>query len=52
MLKAGLTGNIGSGKSIISEVFSILGVPVYHADKESRDLLLHPDVKAEIVSLL
>lgn len=52
MLKAGLTGNIGSGKSIISEVFSILGVPVYHADKESRELLLDPGVKAEIVSLL
>lgn len=52
MLKVGLTGNIGSGKSIISEVFSTLGVPVYHADKVSRDLLLDPGIKAEVVTLL
>jgi dephospho-CoA kinase len=51
MLKVGLTGNIGSGKSIISEVFSTLGVPVYHADKVSRDLLLDPGIKAEVVTL-
>jgi dephospho-CoA kinase len=51
MLKAGLTGNIGSGKTIISQVFSTLGVPVYHADKESRDLLLDSAVKVEIVTL-
>ncbi|MGA3012726.1 MAG: dephospho-CoA kinase [Bacteroidales bacterium] len=52
MLKVGLTGNIGSGKSIISEVFSTLGVPIYHADKESRDLLLYPGVKEEVLDLL
>jgi dephospho-CoA kinase len=48
MLKAGLTGNIGSGKSLISEVFSIFGVPVYHADQESRKFLSDPSVKENI----
>ena len=50
MLKVGLTGNIGSGKSLISEVFSIYGVPVYHADQESRKLLHDPLVKEKILS--
>jgi dephospho-CoA kinase len=50
MLKVGLTGNIGSGKSIISEIFSTLGVPIYHADQESKKFLNDTGVKAEIVS--
>ena len=51
MLKVGLTGNIGSGKSLVSEVFSIYGVPVYHADQESRKFLSDPVVKEKILSL-
>jgi dephospho-CoA kinase len=50
MLKVGLTGNIGSGKSIISKIFSIYGVPVYHADQESGKFLSDPFVKEKIVS--
>ncbi len=50
MLKVGLTGNIGSGKSFISEVFSIYGVPVYHADQESRKFLFDPFVKEKILA--
>jgi dephospho-CoA kinase len=51
MLKVGLTGNIGSGKSIVTEIFSIFGVPVYHADQESRKFLGDPFVKEKILSL-
>ena len=36
MHKVGLTGNIGSGKTIIAQIFSMLGVPVFHADLEAR----------------
>jgi dephospho-CoA kinase len=39
MLKVGLTGNIGSGKSAVSSIFSTLGIPVYHADAESKKFL-------------
>jgi dephospho-CoA kinase len=36
MLKVGLTGNIGSGKTYIAEAFGMLGVPVFHADLEAK----------------
>lgn len=32
----GLTGGIGSGKSTVGAIFSVLGVPVYNADNEAR----------------
>ncbi len=41
----GLTGNIGSGKSMVSKIFTIIGIPVYHADAESKKLLLRDGVK-------
>jgi dephospho-CoA kinase len=48
MLKVGLTGNIGSGKSVVSEIFSIFGVPVYHADSESKKFLEDPAVNRKL----
>jgi dephospho-CoA kinase len=35
----GLTGGIGSGKSVVARVFEVLGVPVYSADEAGRRLL-------------
>jgi dephospho-CoA kinase len=48
MLKVGLTGNIGSGKSVVSAIFASLGIPVFHADEESREFLLLPDVIGKV----
>lgn len=39
MLKVGLTGNIGSGKSTAAKFFAELGVPVFDADKIGHELL-------------
>jgi len=39
MLKIGLTGGIGSGKSLVCRVFETLGIPVYYADKEAKKLM-------------
>jgi len=36
MIKAGLTGGIGTGKTIVARIFSGLGVPVYNADTEAK----------------
>src|SRR4030043_247875 len=32
MLKVGVTGGIGSGKTLVCRIFEVLGVPVYYAD--------------------
>jgi dephospho-CoA kinase len=39
MYKLGLTGGIGSGKSLVCSILETLGVPVYYADKEARRML-------------
>ncbi|WP_419803038.1 dephospho-CoA kinase [Mucilaginibacter sp.] len=39
MLKIGITGNIGSGKSIISKVFELLDVPVFYADFHAKKVM-------------
>lgn len=39
MLKIGLTGGIGSGKSTVAKVFQTLGVPVYDADATAKKIM-------------
>jgi dephospho-CoA kinase len=39
MLKVGLTGGIGAGKSTVAHIFEVLGIPVYHADQEAKRLM-------------
>ncbi len=38
MLKIGLTGGIGSGKTTVAKIFELLNVPVYYADEASKRL--------------
>ena len=39
MLKVGITGGIGSGKSTITSLFQDLGVPIYNSDERAKWLL-------------
>ena len=39
MLKVGITGGIGSGKSYVCQVFNALGIPVFNADDTARYLM-------------
>ncbi|MEE4197924.1 MAG: dephospho-CoA kinase [Bacteroidales bacterium] len=38
MIKVGVTGGIGSGKTLVCEIFKHLGVPVFHADLEAKEI--------------
>jgi dephospho-CoA kinase len=49
----GITGGIGSGKSLVCRVFRVLGVPVYEADARAKWLTTHDAVlRQTIVDLL
>ncbi len=39
MLRIGLTGGIGSGKSTAAHIFEVLGIPVYYADDAAKRLM-------------
>ncbi len=39
MLKIGITGGIGSGKSTVAKIFEVLGIPVYYADDAGKYLM-------------
>jgi dephospho-CoA kinase len=39
MLKIGLTGGIGSGKTTVAHIFEVLGIPVYYADDAAKRLM-------------
>jgi dephospho-CoA kinase len=50
MLRIGLTGGIGSGKSTIAGIFEVLGIPVSHADEEARFLMNEDEeLKGQII---
>ncbi len=53
MIKIGLTGGIGSGKSYVAKKFEALGIPVYYADARAKILMYRsPSLKSEIKNLL
>lgn len=52
MLKVGITGGIGSGKSIVCQVFATLGIPVFNADTTARYLMENDRALADNISSL
>ena len=50
MLNVGLTGGIGSGKTIASKIFEVLGIPVYQADVAAKRLMeSNPLLKNQLI---
>ncbi|QIX61474.1 dephospho-CoA kinase [Hymenobacter sp. BT18] len=41
MLRIGITGGIGSGKSVVCRLFQVLGVPVYDSDARAKWVMAH-----------
>lgn len=51
MIRVGLTGGIGSGKSTIARIFEILGIPVYYADTAAKRIMhSDPALRKQIIS--
>lgn len=52
MIIVGLTGGIGSGKTTVAKQFSELGVPIYIADEEAKNLMRRSKViKRKLIKL-
>ena len=50
MIKVGLTGGIGSGKSTVAAIFEKFGIPVFYADQEAKWLLNRdPEIKTALI---
>ena len=53
MLKVGLTGGIGSGKTTVSKILINLGLPVYNSDKRAKWLMNNdPSLKEQIIQII
>ena len=51
-LRIGITGNMGSGKTLVCSVFKILGIPVFEADAAAKSLYhIDENLKKELVRL-
>ncbi|MER2997349.1 dephospho-CoA kinase [Pontibacter populi] len=43
MLKIGVTGGIGVGKSVVCRIFALLGIPIYDADTRAKWVMRHDE---------
>ncbi len=52
-LRVGVTGGIGSGKTIVCQIFEQLGIPVYYADERAKSLMVENEqVVSKVKKLL
>lgn len=52
-IKIGITGGIGSGKSLVSRLLEVMGIPVYISDIESKRLTNSDAlIRRELIALL
>ncbi|QBA64367.1 dephospho-CoA kinase [Muriicola soli] len=52
MIRVGLTGGMGSGKTTIAKMFIELGIPVYNSDMEARRLLMEDaEIRKAVIAL-
>ena len=50
-IKIGITGGIGSGKSVVAKLLAWMGIPVYQTDAEAKRLMLSDaDIRRELTA--
>jgi len=48
----GITGGIGSGKSVIGHILSTMGYPVYYSDQEAKEVMNNDvELRKELIAL-
>lgn len=47
--RIGITGNIGSGKSLVCKIFNHLGINTFFSDEETKRLYFRPEIKEQIL---
>jgi dephospho-CoA kinase len=52
MLKIGVTGGIGSGKSMVCQILESFGYPVFYSDDEAKKLSdSHPKIRKDLIQI-
>ncbi len=51
MLKIGLTGGMGSGKTTVSKCFAMLGIPIYNTDENAKKFLSVPEIRQTLCTM-
>jgi dephospho-CoA kinase len=51
MIKVGLTGGIGTGKTVVAEIFAALGIPIFFADQEAKKAYTDEEILKKIRQL-
>jgi dephospho-CoA kinase len=52
MLKIGVTGNIGAGKTQVCQIFELLDIPVYYADPRAKSLMVEDKLLVHAIKSL
>ena len=53
MIRIGITGGIGSGKTYVCQLLQKRGIPVYHCDDEAKLLMTQsPLIRERLIQLL
>ena len=49
MIKIGITGSIGTGKTTIANTFALFNIPIFDADREIKKLLSKKEIKQKMI---
>lgn len=52
MIKVGLTGGIGAGKSFAAQIFALLDIPIFYADLAARYIMVNDPIVVEKIKVL